>query len=59
MTDYRDKKKGDELVIEINIHYIEEVKQKCISQNYPLIEEYDFKRDRLSPDLKLDLKSST
>mmetsp|Transcript_13709 Transcript_13709/g.9875 ORF Transcript_13709/g.9875 Transcript_13709/m.9875 type:complete len:92 (+) Transcript_13709:939-1214(+) len=32
---------------------------KCNMLNFPLIEEYDFKRDRLSPDLKLELKSST
>ena len=43
-------------------NYIELVKETCIKRNYPLIEEYDFKRDTdqmRSPDLKIELKSST
>jgi len=28
-------------------------------QNYPLIEEYDLKRDKTTPDLKIELKSTT
>jgi DNA excision repair protein ERCC-3 len=42
-----------------NADNIERVKQACINNNYPLIEEYDFKRDTHSVDLKVELKSST
>jgi DNA excision repair protein ERCC-3 len=45
--------------MEISAKHIEAVKESCIKRNFPLIEEYDFKRDRVSPDLKIELKSST
>ena len=38
---------------------VEAVKEACIKKNYPLIEEYDFRRDRTSLDLKIELKSTT
>lgn len=56
------KNKKEELTFEILPDNIERVKEACIKRNYPLIEEYDFKRDtdqRRSPDLKIELKSST
>ena len=53
------KKRKDELILEVLPYYVEEVKEACIKRNYPLIEEYDFKRDTRSPDLKIELKSST
>jgi DNA excision repair protein ERCC-3 len=53
------RKKKEDLVLEILPKYIEPVKEACIMRNYPLIEEYDFKRDKTSPDLKIELKSST
>lgn len=45
--------------MEIDADKIEEVKEACIKLNYPLIEEYDFKRDKTIPDLKIELKSTT
>jgi len=45
--------------MEIIPSMIEQVKEACIKRNYPLIEEYDFKRDRHSPNLKIELKSTT
>lgn len=39
--------------------HIEQIKQYCESQNLPLIEEYDFKKDRHTPDLQIDIKSTT
>lgn len=56
------KHKKEELTFEILSDSIEGVKEACIKRNYPLIEEYDFKRDtdlRRSPDLNIELKSST
>ena len=53
------QKRKEELVMEIDADKIEEVKEACIRQNYPLIEEYDFKRDKNIPDLKIELKSTT
>lgn len=35
------------------------MKESCIRHNFPLIEEYDFKRDKVSPDLKIEIKSTT
>lgn len=53
------KSQKEDLVMEVSSRMIEQVKQACIMRNYPLIEEYDFKRDRHSPDLKIELKSTT
>lgn len=49
----------DKLILDISSKYIEQVKESCIKKNFPLIEEYDFKRDRVTPDLKIELKSTT
>eukprot|EP00347_Sterkiella_histriomuscorum_P011495 403372236 len=53
------QKRREELILEIDAEKIEEVKEACIRLNYPLIEEYDFKRDQTIPDLKIELKSTT
>lgn len=53
------KSSKEDLIMEISPNNIEQVKEACIKYNYPLIEEYDFRRDRTSPDLKIDLKSTT
>lgn len=47
------------LIIEIDPGMIEKVKESCIKRNFPLIQEYDFKRDKSSCDLNIELKSST
>ncbi|CDW86563.1 transcription factor iih subunit [Stylonychia lemnae] len=54
----RAQRKQD-LIFEIDPEQIEGVKEACIKENYPLIEEYDFKRDKTLPDLKIELKSTT
>jgi DNA excision repair protein ERCC-3 len=38
---------------------IESIKQYCESANLPLIEEFDFRKDNQTPDLKIELKSTT
>ena len=38
---------------------IETIKKDCQSQNLPLIEEFDFRKDNLTPELKIELKSTT
>jgi hypothetical protein len=49
------KSKKEDLIIEIIGSTIEQVKADCISRNFPLIEEYDFKHDRSSPELKIEI----
>ena len=38
---------------------IETIKEYCQSQNLPLIEEYDFNQDSKTPDLSIELKTTT
>ena len=38
---------------------IKEIKNSCEKNNLPLIEEYDFKQDRKTPDLQIEMKSTT
>ncbi len=38
---------------------VEQVKRRCIELDYPMLEEYDFRNDRLNPDLAIDLRPST
>jgi DNA excision repair protein ERCC-3 len=38
---------------------VQEVKKCAKSMGYPLMEEYDFKKDRRNPDLSIDLRPST
>lgn len=35
------------------------VKKRCQDIDYPVLEEYDFRRDQANPDLEIDLKPST
>ena len=51
------KTKKDELNIEIIPSSIEQVKEECIQRNFPLIEEYDFKHDAMSPELKIEIQA--
>lgn len=39
--------------------HIEVIKEYCERQNLPLIEEYEFKKDRTTPDLEIEIKSTT
>lgn len=49
------KSKKEDLIIEIIPEAIEQVKEECIQRNFPLIEEYDFKHDPMSPELKIEI----
>ena len=55
----RAERKRLNLIMEILPERVESVKSSCIRWRYPLIEEYDFRRDKVSPELKIELKSST
>ncbi|KAI8851587.1 P-loop containing nucleoside triphosphate hydrolase protein [Chytridium lagenaria] len=44
---------------EIRPEAVEAVKRQCSNINFPMLEEYDFKRERDLPDLRIDLKPST
>ena len=53
------KHKKEDLIIEIIGSSIEQVKADCISRNFPLIEEYDFKHDVSSPEIKIEIQAQT
>ena len=53
------RQKREDLVFEIIPSAIEQVKEKCIKNKFPLIEEYDFKSDTKSPDLKIEIHPQT
>ena len=54
------KDRKEDLIFEIlPPRAIDELKGACIAKNYPLIEEYDFRRDQTQPDLKIELKPTT
>ncbi|CAI5746175.1 unnamed protein product [Peronospora destructor] len=38
---------------------VEQVKRACLDLDYPLMEEYDFRNDKIIPDLEMDLKPTT
>lgn len=44
---------------EILPSHVESVKRRCIELDYPTLEEYDFKNDKINPDLEIDLRPST
>lgn len=44
---------------EIDTNSVEEVKKRCIELDYPLMEEYDFRHDELTPNLNIDLSPKT
>ncbi|EGF80636.1 hypothetical protein BATDEDRAFT_33160 [Batrachochytrium dendrobatidis JAM81] len=44
---------------EIASHMAEEVKKKCTELDYPLMEEYDFRKDDINEDLDIDLSPKT
>ncbi|KAI8910656.1 P-loop containing nucleoside triphosphate hydrolase protein [Powellomyces hirtus] len=44
---------------EIDKSQVEEVKKHCIGMDYPLMEEYDFRHDALTPNLDIDLSPMT
>ncbi|KAJ3174729.1 hypothetical protein HDU87_006978 [Geranomyces variabilis] len=44
---------------EIDKSLVEEVKKHCIGMDYPLMEEYDFRHDDMTPNLDMDLSPQT
>ena len=44
---------------EIREEEIERVKRRCNDLGFPMLEEYDFRNDKLNPDLAIDLKPIT
>ena len=46
-------------IVEVAESDIREIKRVCDSKNLPLIEEYDFKQDSKTPDLRIELKTTT
>lgn len=48
----------DENRFSIVAEKIENVKRRCIELDYPMLEEYDFKKDSINPDIEIDLKSN-
>jgi DNA excision repair protein ERCC-3 len=43
---------------EVDKIHVDNVRKKANAEHYPMIEEYDFKEDKLTPDLALSLKPS-
>lgn len=53
-------KKGSHLYqVRVRSKDIRLIKEQCAKVGLPLIEEYDFKRDSITPDMKIELKSTT
>ena len=44
---------------EVDQNKLKEVKARCDALDYPLIEEYDFKSDTMTPNLGINLRSHT
>lgn len=61
MTEAKLKELRDRKKVRIPIHTDElnALKVAAKNHNYPLIEEYDFKRDTKTADLKIELKPNT
>jgi DNA excision repair protein ERCC-3 len=50
---------GEAHAFEILPSQVEVVKRRCIELEYPTLEEYDFRNDRLNPDLAIGLRPGT
>ncbi|KAH3757657.1 transcription factor IIH subunit [Pelomyxa schiedti] len=60
--DSDDEEQGHKSLVhsfEITPPKVEGVKKRCVELEYPLLEEYDFRNDTNTPDLKIDLKPTT
>uniref|UniRef100_A0A7S2S5M8 DNA 3'-5' helicase n=1 Tax=Mucochytrium quahogii TaxID=96639 RepID=A0A7S2S5M8_9STRA len=54
------KKRPDTVVsFEIRSEFIEQVKESSMKADYPLMEEYDFRKDDINPDLPINLRPQT
>ena len=45
--------------VQVHENQILRIREMCNANNMPLIEEYDFRKDNRTPDLKIELKSTT
>ena len=45
--------------VQVSYRHIHQIKDYCQKNNLPLIEEYDFNQDNTSPNLQIDLKTTT
>jgi len=59
MEDEESKNKNRGLILEVHPEDIEKVRGECLDNNFPLLEEYDFKRDSKSPTLPIELDTIT
>ena len=53
------KKGSHQFQVQVSDKHIEAIKEECQSNRLPLIEEFDFRKDNVSPDLRIELKSTT
>jgi hypothetical protein len=53
------KKGSQRFQVLVSDRDIEKIKADCQRENLPLIEEFDFRKDIKTPDLKIELKSTT
>jgi len=53
------KPKLTTVAFQIDSEQVEVVKRQAIELDYPLMEEYDFRNDRVNPDVPMDLKPHT
>ncbi|CAK9102059.1 General transcription and DNA repair factor IIH helicase subunit XPB (TFIIH subunit XPB) (DNA excision repair protein ERCC-3) [Durusdinium trenchii] len=54
-----EKKPETVLSFEVRPEFIEQVKEAAMSADFPLMEEYDFRRDEQNPNLPINLRPST
>lgn len=54
-------KKEEKQNVSFRVHqdHVQEVKREALANNFPLMEEYDFKNDTYNPPLHFDLKPTT
>ena len=56
---YVEKVGSNRFQVHVSEKDIEKIKSDCQNNNLPLIEEFDFRKDLSTPELKIDLKSTT
>ncbi|MBE3046702.1 helicase-associated domain-containing protein, partial [Candidatus Bathyarchaeota archaeon] len=56
-----DEEEEEEVTHSFEIHdsAVETVQKRCLELEYPVLEEYDFRRDELNPNLEIDLRPGT
>ncbi|TDL14992.1 DNA repair helicase rad25 [Rickenella mellea] len=54
-----DEDDGNVHAFEIEDTKVDAVRKRCVELDYPVLEEYDFRHDKINADLDIDLKPST